>query len=696
MGGAVIEGQVSSQGAAKRPRRVWVHRWLVPLALFVLALAPRVHAPVSRPIVWSDRAFHFANAVLRGDWAETYRRYHPGVTTMWLSGFALRWFAHANGDLSADQMLGIAPVKPGTLDEAVFAGVLPLAVGISSAIALTYPLLRKRAGTKVALAGTVLLALDPFHLSNSKVIHPDAMLASLMLLSVLYFWNWLDFGKRRDLVASGLVAGLTFLTKSPSLFLVPFLGLSGVAVAVMGGDVASDKRTPWQAMVSLVKGMVLWGAVAGVTFIVCWPAMWVEPLAVLQRMAQRVLFHVEKEHSNPVYFMGMSAVRDPGPLFYVATIGFKTTLVTLPLALLGLVGGLTRRPRRRQLDAMLLGVYVVAFGAQMSLGAWKQMPYILPAFPSIGLLAAYGLGWLADSIAKRARIPALAVVAIPLVAQAMIVLPRHPYYGTHHNLLLGGSQVARDVLPLQDQGEGLDIAAEVLNQMPFPERASALVHVRSGMVFKRGFAGYTSWEPEPWISYRVYNVNQVMRGLDYEEWGEAWERDQLAEPLVTISFDGLPYVWVYGEPPQEPAAGGPERVVQARLGEHVTLERIRVNADALHAGEILLVVPMWSSDGAVAESYTVFCHLLSPEGDQVAQADGLPLVGHRPTGTWRDGEELVDSYQIVLPEDLSPGSYRLSVGMYLRETMTRLPATSASGEPLPDGRVFYGDIHVLP
>ncbi|MGC9360821.1 MAG: glycosyltransferase family 39 protein [Anaerolineae bacterium] len=666
------------------------------MALFLLALVPRAHAPVSRPIVWSDRGFHFANAVLRRDWADTYRRYHPGVTTMWLSGFALRWFAHANGDLSADQMLGIAPVKPGTLDDAVLAGVLPLAVAISAAIALTYPLLQRRAGTKVALAGTVLLALDPFHLSNSKVIHPDAMLASLMLLSVLFFWNWLSFGKRRNLVASGLVAGLAFLTKSPSLFLVPFLGLSGVAATVVGENVAGEERAPWQAIALLLRGMLLWGAVAGITFVIFWPAMWVEPLAVLQRMAQRVLFHVEEEHSNPVYFMGVSALRDPGPLFYVATVGFKTTLVTLPLALLGVVSGFVGRLGRRQLDVILLSVYVLAFGAQMSLGAWKQMPYILPVFPAIALLAAYGIGWLTELVAKAGRAIHVGVVVIPLVAQALIVLPRHPYYGTHHNLLLGGSQVAQRVLPLQDQGEGLDLAADVLNQMPYPERATAWVHLRSGMVFQRGFAGYTSWDPEPWINYRVYYVNQVMRRLDYEEWGEAWECDQRTEPLLTISFDGVPYVWVYGEPPEEPAAGGPERLVRAKLGEHITLERIRVNADALRSGEMLVVVPVWSSDGAVPESYTVFCHLLSPEGDLVAQADGLPLVGHRPTTTWRAGEELVDSYQIVLPEDLPSGSYQLSVGMYLRETMTRLPAMSASGEELPDGRVVYGTIEALP
>ncbi len=690
-----LAGTVAERGAAGMPR-AWVHRWLLPLLLFLLAFVPRAHAPVSRPIVWSDRAFHFANAVLRRDWADTYRRYHPGVTTMWLSGFSLRWFAHANGDLTAEQMLGTEPVQPGTLDDAVAAGVLPLAAAIAAAIALTYPLLRQRAGTTVALAGTVFLALDPFHLSNSKVIHPDAMLASFMMLCVLFFWNWLSYGRKRDLVASGVVGGLSFLTKSPSLFLIPFLGLSGAVAVGLHMAVIASGEMRWRVARRVLVGLLAWAGIAAVTFVVCWPAMWVEPVAVLQRMAQRVLYHVEEEHSNPVFFMGVSELRDPGPMFYVATLGFKTTMVTLPLALLAVVTAFWGKGVRRRLDVALLFVYVLAFGAQMSLGAWKQTPYLLPVFPAVGLLSAYGLGWLAERVSARWRAAGLAVVALPLLLQAGIVLPRHPYYGTHHNLLLGGSRVAQEVLPLQDQGEGLDIAAAVLNQMPYPERSSAWVHPRSGIVFQRGFAGYTSWEQLPWINYRVYYVNQVMRGLDIEEWGESWERDRTTDPLLTISFDGVPYVWVYGDPPTEPAADGPERAMGVRLGEHITLERIRVSSETLVVGDLLEVVPVWSSDGQIAASYTVFCHLLAADGTMVAQADGIPLVGHRPTTTWRAGEELVDSYLLPLPEDVAPGRYELSLGMYLRETMERLPVVDAGGVPLADDRVVYGTIEVVP
>jgi len=111
---------------------------------------------------------------------------------------------------------------------------------------------------------------------------------------------------------------------------------------------------------------------------------------------------------------------------------------------------------------------------------------------------------------------------------------------------------------------------------------------------------------------------------------------------------------------------------------------------------LLEVVPVWSSDGQIAASYTVFCHLLAADGTMVAQADGIPLVGHRPTTTWRAGEELVDSYLLPLPEDVAPGRYELSLGMYLREAMERLPVVGAGGVPLADDRVVYGTIEVVP
>jgi hypothetical protein len=60
-----------------------------------------------------------------------------------------------------------------------------------------------------------------------------------------------------------------------------------------------------------------------------------------------------------------------------------------------------------------------------------------------------------------------------------------------------------------------------------------------------------------------------MRRLGAEEWEEMWKADRQTIPLWSVAFDGVPYVWIYGAPPKEPAAGGPEYKVHYQLGEHI-------------------------------------------------------------------------------------------------------------------------------
>jgi hypothetical protein len=100
------------------------------------------------------------------------------------------------------------------------------------------------------------------------------------------------------------------------------------------------------------------------------------------------------------------------------------------------------------------------------------------------------------------------------------------------------------------------------------------------------------------------------------------------------------------------------------------------------------------SDGAVERGYKVFCHLLSPNGALVGQRDGLPLYGVRPTPSWRAGEIIEDSYEILLDGDLAPGEYELSVGMYDAETMERLTVYDTTGKRLPDARITVGSLRL--
>jgi len=655
-------------------------------------------------MLWYQRAVHFGDALLAQDWEATYQSYHPGVPTMWLAGIGLKLFAWGRG-LSSDQLLGLEPTRPGTMNDAIAAGVIPMALVIALCITLSYALLNRIAGRKVALAGGFLLALDPFHLGYSKVLHVDALLATFMLTSALFLLSYLHRARWLDLALSGAFAGLAFLSKSPSWLLLPYtallVGADRLAAALQPGGEARAGRGGWlHHLWESVRLLLTWGAVAAIVFVVLWPIMWVKPFDALYWMLSRTIHHIEDVHPNPVFFNGQATLEDPGLPFYLATIAWKTTLVTLPMVGAALAFALLRSRWGKYSKVMWsLIVYVICFTIVMGLARFKQLAYLLPIFPMLDAVAALGLGQAAEAIGhlrpwRKWRWLPTALIALALVLQAGVVLPRHPYYGTHHNYLLGGSRVAQHILPLQNQGEGLDLAARYLNTQPHAQQARALVYDLGAQVFRHSFLGFTNTGRDPWINYRVYYANQVQRHLGGREWEQAWNSDRQNTPLWSVAFDGVTYVWVYGAPPQAPAAGGPQYKVNYQLGEHIVLKQIRFRAETLAPGDSLVVALTWESDGEIKEDYSVFCHLLSASGELAAQRDGPPIYGLRPTSTWRAGEAIEDSYEIFLGSDLAPGEYELSVGMYDVDSMERLPAYDAVGESLPEDRIVLGSLRI--
>ncbi len=676
----------------------WFQRWGLLVLIFLLAFLPRAIYPVSWPMQWYDRSIHFGDALLAKDWAGTFQRGHPGVTTMWLSGIGLKLFGWQQG-LSSEQLLGISPAKPGVTNDAITAGVIPLALVIALCIVLVYFLMTNIAGKKIALVASCLLALDPVYITYSKVLHVDAMSATFMLVSVLGLLDYLVRGKRFALILSGVFAGLAFLSKSPSLFLIPY-----TALAVGMYKLLTFDRAKWRGwghwLWEIIQVLLIWGGVAAVTFVVLWPAMWVDPSHALSKMGDRIFPHAENPHINPTFFNGEVTREDPGLPFYLATMGWKTTLVTLPMILAALVYALFRARRTRAGRLVwLLAAFIFFFTLQMGLSADKKLRYLLPVFPALSLVAAIGLVQVAKVVGRvrwwRERRWASAVfIGLLLVLQASITLSRHPYYGTHHNALLGGSKVAQRILPLQDQVEGVDLAAQYLNTLPRAQRARAAVLWRGEDLFRNNFVGLTTTFDDPQADYRVYFIHHVMRDLHSTQWEDAWNADRQTEPLWTVDFDGIPYVWVYGAVPEELAAGGPDYPVDYRLGEHIQLKGVRLSAETLAPGDVLTVVLLWESDGEVEQSYTVFCHLLSAGGELVAQRDGIPIFGGRPTPSWRAGEVMEDSYEIFLDSELAAGEYELSVGMYDYATMERLSVRNAAGEQLPSDRIVVGLLRV--
>lgn len=96
----------------------------------------------------------------------------------------------------------------------------------------------------------------------------------------------------------------------------------------------------------------------------------------------------------------------------------------------------------------------------------------------------------------------------------------------------------------------------------------------------------------------------------------------------------------------------------------------------------------WQARATMTTDYTVFVHVLGPDGRIWGQVDHAPGDGQRPTTGWLPDEVIVDRYTVPIAYDVPPGTYRIEVGLYEAASGQRLPAQAASGSLLPDNRVL--------
>ncbi len=127
----------------------------------------------------------------------------------------------------------------------------------------------------------------------------------------------------------------------------------------------------------------------------------------------------------------------------------------------------------------------------------------------------------------------------------------------------------------------------------------------------------------------------------------------------------------------------------------IALRGYRLPETVVRPGDILDLTLFWQALENVPQGYYVFIHFMTLDGQMVAQRDGAPQKGFRPTLSWREGEVIEDEYQLSITPGIPPGTYQLWAGMYHPGSGER-PPVQIDGQLTPDNRVLIGEIEVKP
>jgi hypothetical protein len=140
-----------------------------------------------------------------------------------------------------------------------------------------------------------------------------------------------------------------------------------------------------------------------------------------------------------------------------------------------------------------------------------------------------------------------------------------------------------------------------------------------------------------------------------------------------IAADGtLTVLWTVDTPILATATARPVQSLDVRVGGDVRLQGYTMSQSVLRPGDTLECVIWWQAERGALDERSVMVHLLNARGERVAQADGPPASGVRPTSQWRSAELIIDARQVALPANLRPGEYTLLIGMYRWPSLERV------------------------
>ncbi len=625
---------------------------LIFLLIFITAFIPRVLwldiyvAPDEGK--WIFRSAHFLKALITGDLAQAssvaatpdVEVLAPAVPTMWTGALGLvlkYWVDGVETDLLT--FLNAIPTDTEKISLGFYPWTrLPTVLLTSVAVLLFYWLLTKLVSQRIALFAALLLALDPFFIGLSRVIHHDALVSIFILLSLLGILIYRQHLSRDWLLFSAIAGGLALATKPTALYLVIFVGV----FLLFGPSVGRQLPFAQRFRQALLEG-ITWGAIAFITFVAIWPAMWVAPIDTLADLVTRATRAVDNQNNYAFIPAAGDPLPDLGFLFYPVNWLFKTTLPVM----IGLVILLIVRPRRTNdvnqppqygMTCWFL-TFVLLFLVLLIPADTRDVRYFLPAVPALYILATIGVFTLAD----RLTIPKFYLLSGSILSvQLALTLTYAPYFVDYWNPAFGGPWLAPRLVKI-GSGEGIDQVGRYLSQKPNAERLTVATSFWESFV--PYFPGnYTKAHYDEEADYILIYRRQVQNRNPFPEY---WTYFSAREPEQTVSLLGLEYAWLYPGPQLQVVRDGD-------FGEGIQLLGYRLPQWAAEPGETVDLTFVWAETDMDSQNVTV---QIRDAADQVwAKSTGAMLTPDASSSV--EGQ-----FALSFPAEIPRGDYNVWISV---------------------------------
>ncbi len=501
--------------------------WILIVFLCVAAFIPRLSDLgtflTADEKTWIVRSYEFIRAFKDVRFNDMLQTTHPGVTTLWAGGTAI----------TAKMFISDLPFASSTLIYYVKTAQFPIVLLNALAIPLMYILMKRLFPKPVAFLGALFIALDPFIIGYSRVIHVDALLGSFLTLAVLSTLLYAKSFERTWLIASAVCSALALLTKVPAIFIIPFTFFSIVTY-----NFQSIFKKDF--LVKICKDILVWGLIILLIVLVVWPALLFVPNPIGNVLAVRrdVVVAATTPHN-------MAEEYSLKPWHYIAALLGRSNPITFVGGIAGIIGLIILAKKRAMpREVFLIAVYLFGFVLMMTLGAKKGDRYIIPAFFALNILAAWGIYYFIKN-----RRTLISIGLLSTVYLLSVVISYHPYEIAYANPLFPDN-LSQEL----GWGEGLDQVATWLNAN-HPNVTVASWYPQELGAFTTAKVLHINAHQQNQVRFVVLYKNMFGREPSHYANDFIDEYYKKQEPVFRAYIYGKEFAWVYEKPSYSKTVG---------------------------------------------------------------------------------------------------------------------------------------------
>ncbi|MCB0124505.1 MAG: glycosyltransferase family 39 protein [Caldilineaceae bacterium] len=611
--------------------------------LLILVVGLLFHWPRVNTLVWSsDEGIHLSAAYLVNQGLEPYRQvsFSQGPLFLEMVRWPLRWWGGSDNDVAAVRLV-------------------MLAFGLSSLVA-TALIGRALKSNLAGWCAAALLLVMPSFFYFARAVMADGPAIALGMWAAWAAIRFLARGKRRWLMASGLLLGLSLATKFLTLYAVawiPFLIFLRICFV-------ESANLEWARFRVLTRD--------GVTFIA---------LVIGALLAIYGWYDLPSLLSSA---FGMRiAMRDA---FGSWAANNRDEIVEFwhyhaPLLLLAGYGLFSQK--ERWIHHFLLGSWLLLIIVSLRVQNPLYHQHLQLLLPLVALLAGLGLATLVEQLQRISfRSPAplpwsLAGTGIALTFWFGLFI-MHSYQPTNRYLELSTTGLR----------EGQEPIVAFLQKFTAPSDCVVTDDLNLAFISRRFPPAMlidlsnARLATDSISDHRLERITlragcQAVAPLtdritEYSPDFAAWS----AETFLGSRQDGDGTTLWLGQPL---VTAHPTLPLHVELGGELLL--LGANLDVVQAEQTLYLSLYWQSLKPLTTDYKIFVHLRDSDNKTVVNGDHLPYDNFLPTTRWPVDRAVKETIQLTLPSAEALANYRLFIGVYHPDSQKRLAVENdESGE----------------